>query len=504
MHAALRSHVRRGFLVLPAVVALVFLAGCPGVNNDDSGLPAPDTTDTDGDSVRDAIDNCPGLGNAEQADNDGDGIGDPCDNCPDHGNANQADADSDGVGDACDNCRALPNGDQTDTDGDALGDACDNCPAIANRDQIDIDVDGIGDLCDNCPAKPNTDQADFNGDGVGDACSLIGVWKFDPSEALQESLDGTLTYVVLGADGFAEFLSRSEETDILGCQEGPYLVDSVGFIAQLPDAYTAIILLAEIGADGQLTLTADDGRTATATRVSDVPEEDRCGTLAVENTFENLPDPESFTGLAFDGNSLWYEEQNTRLVFPINPATGAAGAPANLGGSQFSHVHAMQGADFWTHCGCGGSQEAQRRTPAGAMVDEVDTDTDLGFEIGIRGIAYDAVGNVLWLHGYSYDEGKASFLRVNSNAEPDVLISQDAFDASINALAFDGTHLWAVVGYGEAARIVEINVGTFKAVKTYKNPDNTLQWRGIAATNGSLFLLGEAIGNEGVIYEVTP
>jgi PKD repeat protein len=37
-------------------------------------------SDTDGDGVRDALDNCPGASNPDQADGDGDGIGDACDN----------------------------------------------------------------------------------------------------------------------------------------------------------------------------------------------------------------------------------------------------------------------------------------------------------------------------------------------------------------------------------------------------------------------------------------
>jgi hypothetical protein len=156
------------------------------------------------------------------------------------------------------------------------------------------------------------------------------------------------------------------------------------------------------------------------------------------------------------------------------------------------------------HCGCGGSEEAQRRSPADVEVDEVDTETDLGAELSIRGIAYDEVGNVLWLHGFLRDQVVRAFLRVNSDAEPDILISTDTFDTFISALTWDGTNLWALVGSGQNALIVQIDVGTIKAIATYRNPDPTVEWRGIAAVNGNLFLLGEAGGNEGVLYEVTP
>jgi len=149
-------------------------------------------TDSDGDGIGDAIDNCPNIANANQADADGDHIGDVCDNCPTAANGGQSDTDGDGDGDACDNCPALANANQAnadgdgfgdacdscptvsdsgvDSDGDGFGDACDNCATIQNNNQADGDSDGVGNVCDNCPAAANTNQADGDSDGLGDAC----------------------------------------------------------------------------------------------------------------------------------------------------------------------------------------------------------------------------------------------------------------------------------------------------------------------------------------------
>jgi hypothetical protein len=122
-------------------------------------------SDSDGDGVCDANDNCPATINPDQTDSDGDGIGDACDVCPFDPNN---DADGDGVCGDVDNCPTVANPGQEDADGDGIGDACDTC--------TDPDHDGFGNpgatscAIDNCPANFNPDQGDLDGDGAGDVC----------------------------------------------------------------------------------------------------------------------------------------------------------------------------------------------------------------------------------------------------------------------------------------------------------------------------------------------
>ncbi|PWB70449.1 hypothetical protein C3F09_09040 [candidate division GN15 bacterium] len=131
-------------------------------------------TDSDGDRLVNASDNCPSVANKFQEDGDADGVGDVCDNCLAVANSDQADTDLDGIGDACDNCPSVTNLDQADGDLDGIGDVCDNC--------FDTDADGFGDpnhvenACpaDNCPYIGNPTQLDTDHDGIGDACCCVG------------------------------------------------------------------------------------------------------------------------------------------------------------------------------------------------------------------------------------------------------------------------------------------------------------------------------------------
>ena len=117
--------------------------------------------DSDGDGVRDELDNCVVVANFEQGDADSDGVGDACDNCPDQHNPNQADFDEDGLGDICD----------PDDDDDGMPDIYEETHGLdpRNRADADSDLDGDG-LTNREEHDAGTDprRKDSDGDGVPD------------------------------------------------------------------------------------------------------------------------------------------------------------------------------------------------------------------------------------------------------------------------------------------------------------------------------------------------
>ena len=86
-------------------------------------------------------------------------------------NATVTDTDGDTIPEATDNCPTNPNPAQIDSDGDGIGDACHNCQLdIGNMCDLDIDGDGVNNGVDNCPEVFNPNQLDTDGNGQGNAC----------------------------------------------------------------------------------------------------------------------------------------------------------------------------------------------------------------------------------------------------------------------------------------------------------------------------------------------
>ncbi len=387
-----------------------------------------------------------------------------------------------------------------DLDKDGVPDVSDNCPANANADQADVDRDGIGDVCDNCAAIANSAQADSDFDGIGDACELTGIWQHAGGDLLRRG-NAALTFLELRATGAGRIIRRIPATGQLECGELSFAQLPGAMLLQIQTQEPRLLIVAQLDAN-QLAIADDLGNVGVLNRQSEIPAGENCRTLTVLKRV-SIADQQlrGFDGLAFDGNRALFT--NTRdQVIPVNPETGAADAPLTL--TTFNKVFAAQGTDLWTHCACGGSEEAVRISQANQQQDVVNTRTDLQSEISVRGGAFDFAGGVLFLIGRSRTSNDTRLLRVSSNGEPDLLIDNRVFAYNSNNIAWDGTHLWVLADFGPQT-LVRVNIDTLQAIESFTTPDTTVSWRGLSTDGaGRLFLVASMPDNKVDLITVQP
>ncbi len=104
---------------------------------------------------------------------------------------------------------------------------------------------------------------------------------------------------------------------------------------------------------------------------------------------------------------------------------------------------------------------------------------------------------MLWLSGEP-DTGSDELLCVDADAEPDVLLEVREFDLRLDALTWDGTHLWAL---RSSRFVLRIDPLTFEVLETYLLPDYRDDWQGIAAVGDQLSVIGQR-DDEGVLVEL--
>lgn len=330
--------------------------------------------------------------------------------------------------------------------------------------------------------------------GGGDDPS--GIWEFTGGTLLGYD-EFRPEFLVLNQDGSGRLNLSGGDGPVVSCAPLNYSRDSNGTLVLDDWGFVLGTRVYRFALQGDnLQLVSAVGLTASFERASAVDPDEDCGSLAKGALFTGLPKPHQPSGLVFDGTELWYKEDSydDRIV-PVDPESGSPGAPLALSNG---HVHAAQGADFWTHCNCGGSEEAYRMTRGNQIVDEVQTGLELGEEMSVESIAFDASTGVLWLHGWN-DANQGRLMKVDASAEPDVLLQAYDLDASVTGMSFGGSSLWALNQDGQT--VMRIDPATGQVVGTFLIPDRSANWRGIAAVGGQLFLLGDT-GTQGALLSV--
>lgn len=322
-----------------------------------------------------------------------------------------------------------------------------------------------------------------------------GVWRWVSGPPRADTTDTYTESLVLAQDGSGRLHRRARSAGALECPPIAY--------ARSLSATLTIDGYGEDGAElwrgrliGPDTLELSDagGELTTFERATAVDPALECVPLVETRRFTGLPAPSDFTGLAFDGVQLWYTSKNSELVQPVDPASGTAGTPVDIG-SNYNQVHAVQGGDFWTHCWCGSNEVATRRSPGGGEVDSVDTRADLGDPLNLRALAFDAAAGALWLYGRVPDTEDGRLFRVLSDPEPDQLQQGGPFATRLAALTFDGSLL---SGLTEASprSVVRIDPLAGNVTATYSIAGQSVEWYGIASAGGQLFLVGATTTGE--------
>jgi hypothetical protein len=343
--------------------------------------------------------------------------------------------------------------------------------------------------------------------------SLAGSWQASsPGNLFNNEELGTLQFLRFtessDSSGRLEVFGVHPASNVLACDRLVYAAVADDVVSLFSKVLESRLLGYQKNGDS-LTLTNEQGVSQTLTKVADVPTSAVCEGKSFEASFENIAVRlTSFTSLLSDGTNLRVSSEDGN-VYPINPSTGALGTGVVLGGDfnlggTFNDTVTMQGAtDFWAHCGCGGSQEIVRfKAGDAALTDIIDTGTDLGKEIGVRQAAFD--GAHLWIAGFSFDTGRNLVLEVDAEAEPDVLVSEFAFDHFMQGLTFHEGKVWALVNV-LGPKLVQIDPTTAKAVRTIALPELAQgQYQGLTSLGGSLYLLTDLNNSAAAVFRLTP
>jgi hypothetical protein len=229
-------------------------------------------------------------------------------------------------------------------------------------------------------------------------------------------------------------------------------------------------------------------------REFELPADVACAELDVMARYDGLPAPQFFSDIAHYGEDLVFASGAGQLE-AFDLGTHTLGAP--LGPTSSRLVQAAQGAYFWTHCGCGGSRDAFKRTLS-VIVDTVSSEDEMGGPITFRAMTYVPTTDRLWIHGRDFDDQFGRFYVMNTNGEPDQIEQQISFNRDIRGLATDGTDLWGLVTVASQS-LVRIDPATGKALESYEVPDDDVSWSGIELVGDTIYLLGTDLAGDGVI-----
>jgi hypothetical protein len=322
------------------------------------------------------------------------------------------------------------------------------------------------------------------------APEVAGVWQHTSGDLY--SGYGTLDYLELSADGSGEmFLSRPGGA--LGCASLVHAALSADVLQlTISQGSDDVVRFARLGDSLQLTDLL--GHQSTFLRVAGVPDSARCKKTVEVRRAVIDGGYNGWSSIVGDATALYYANRAEQVI-PLDPATLAAGTPITTLGYH-ENVIAMQNGDFWAHCACGGSEYARRMTPAGVVVDDVDT-SDFPNQIQVGAAAWD--GSRLWLAGTSNASPRPELLmRVDSESEPDVLESTATLDTRVSAMDFENGQLYVLTQV--LGQVLVEMTPSGQVTRTWDLPGGPW-YRGMSVVGSTVYLLAES-GNEDALVVV--
>ena len=338
---------------------------------------------------------------------------------------------------------------------------------------------------------------------------LQGTWEITDSEmAFGEFAVGRVDYVSFDpAAGRATIYGSMEGSGLRGCNE-----TLVGFAGGNTISFSypseGICSLAsssyhyqQTGTD-ELVLSDALGRKAYLHKVSGLPPDAACKKASFVGDPLEIGFDLASNKLMAEGSFLWVVDRMGN-AHRIDFAAASIGGGHLLSNSAYHYAFAMQSGSFWTTCRCGGNEKAKLVALGGTVSDTVDT-AALGRKINISAGTYD--GRYLWLAGRSED-GKTVYLKIDSLANPNVLVDQAEFQLPVTALTYHDGHLWGLVRFGGffKYRLVEFDPLTGSIMDSYDLPatkGELFAFYGLASMNGDLYVLADRYRNEPRIYKL--
>jgi hypothetical protein len=344
-----------------------------------------------------------------------------------------------------------------------------------------------------CPSQ----NSNTNGNDNNSTASALypAAWQRS-SGTLFTSSKSELAYLVFNADHTFELHHRDPGVGYINCSGGLFQQGGALVTLNFPGPESWVVLLAyELPDADTLNLTDVDGEVTVLTRVT-LPAAAECVELNVLNTYTGLPRPSNWSGLAYGGSLLWYTNGDG-LVQRV----GLSGAVGPAGHLSFNLVQGYQADALWLLSSAAPDrQRSECRNGFDELQDQVDTAV-LGAPTSLDCLAYDEVNHVLWMLGSAAGGEGRQMLRVNSDADPNVLLDVRPFDALSRSVAWHGASLWLLLGEDDS--VVQVEPTTLAPLRTY-TPPSDVEWVALAWVGDFLYLLGTDSGGDGVLIQTQP